>query len=251
MGDCDCAGIRRPPRARIYGRLIDQCMALGTSSSTYETGVPSLDRGRYTGRERSGAPGWSVDGVAQLLVRLERRCRRGRDGDVLAGGGVASLACGPCADGERPETGDGGGFVPRQRIGDRSVQGGHDRVRGRPCRRKSKRHRGGSDSDLFMCRVSGMAIGNHIAVAPIQRDGSRRGTQPESVRTSHHRARRNRPHGDARAIRLTILPRGGDRSARGRPVSPDGQKVRRTGGQWRISGARDGLNKVTAAQSRI
>ena len=54
--DCDCAGIRRPPRARIYGRLIDQCMASGTSSSTYETGFPPLDRGRYSGRERSGAP---------------------------------------------------------------------------------------------------------------------------------------------------------------------------------------------------
>ena len=44
--DCDCAGIRRRPRAGIYGRLIDQCMAPGTSPSTYETGVPPLERGR-------------------------------------------------------------------------------------------------------------------------------------------------------------------------------------------------------------
>ena len=54
--DCDCAGIRRRPRARIYGRLIGRCMAPGTSSSTYKTGVLPLDRGRYSGRERSGAP---------------------------------------------------------------------------------------------------------------------------------------------------------------------------------------------------
>ena len=54
--DCDCAGIRRSPRPRIHGRLIDQCMASGTSSSPYETGFPPFDRGRYSVRERSGAP---------------------------------------------------------------------------------------------------------------------------------------------------------------------------------------------------
>ena len=44
--DGHSAGIRRPPRAGIHGRPIGRCMASGTWSSTYETGVLPLDRGR-------------------------------------------------------------------------------------------------------------------------------------------------------------------------------------------------------------
>ena len=41
----------------------------------------------------------SVDGLAELLPRLERRCLRGGDGDALAGGRIASLSGGAITGG--------------------------------------------------------------------------------------------------------------------------------------------------------
>ena len=71
-----------------------------------------------------------IDGVAERLAGLERRRRRGGDGDDLAGAGVAPLACRPALRRERPESGDGDGVALGETVADGGEDGGDHPVGG-------------------------------------------------------------------------------------------------------------------------
>ena len=62
--------------------------------------------------------GRSVNGVAQRLGGLERRCARGRDGDCLSCARVSALACCSISGGEGSESRDGDGLASGKRVGD-------------------------------------------------------------------------------------------------------------------------------------